>query len=93
MTELFENGDDKVRGVFRPCVLNDLTFFHTMDNWINDVMHTVNEGIIPCDVGCSLHSILREEPSVILELINYRIEQVFLNSIVEKKTSLLHSRQ
>lgn len=37
----------ETKGIKRPCVFNDLEEFHILDNICFDVMHDVNEGIIP----------------------------------------------
>lgn len=37
----------QTQGVKRYCVLNDLKFFHTFENFSVDIMHDLNEGCIP----------------------------------------------
>lgn len=37
----------ETRGVKMECVLNELQFFHILNNWSVDIMHDLNEGIIP----------------------------------------------
>jgi hypothetical protein len=38
------DSNSHVRGIKAYCKLNDLNYFHTTENWINDVMHTVFQG-------------------------------------------------
>ena len=52
-----------------------------MNNWINDPMHTVAEGIIPWVLGCVLFSLSRENDWTI-EFINFRIQRFFSTSKV-----------
>ena len=33
-----------IKGIKKFCLLNRLKFFHIMENWINDCMHTVLQG-------------------------------------------------
>lgn len=47
IVELNECGDSIVKGIKRYCVLNNLKHFHMLDNPAVDLMHDVNEGIIP----------------------------------------------
>lgn len=35
------------RGIKMKCILNDLQYFHIITNWSVDIMHDLNEGIIP----------------------------------------------
>lgn len=43
-----DNVDVKeTRGVKMRCVLNDLKYFHVLKNWSVDIMHDLNEGVIP----------------------------------------------
>lgn len=37
----------ETRGIKRYCVLNDLKYFHTFENFSVDIMHDLNEGCIP----------------------------------------------
>lgn len=37
----------KTKGVKRQCIFNELQYFHMLDNPTLDVMHDVNEGLIP----------------------------------------------
>ncbi len=38
------NSESHVRGIKRYCKLNDLKYFHTKKNHINDIMHTLFQG-------------------------------------------------
>lgn len=38
----------KTKGVKKYCVLNDLNYFHILDNFSVDIMHDIHEGVIPC---------------------------------------------
>lgn len=35
------------KGIKMKCILNDLQYFHTLTNWSVDIMHDLNEGIVP----------------------------------------------
>lgn len=37
----------QTKGVKRPCALNELKYFHTLQNKSVDIMHDLNEGAIP----------------------------------------------
>lgn len=37
----------ETRGIKMKCVLNDLKYFHILKNWSVDIMHDLNEGVIP----------------------------------------------
>lgn len=38
---------DESKGIKRYCALNDLDYFHTMENISVDIMHDLNEGVMP----------------------------------------------
>ena len=42
--ERLADSSTHVRGVKKYCKLNDLKYFHSKNNWINDVMHTLFQG-------------------------------------------------
>lgn len=37
----------ETQGIKKYCVLNDLKYFHTCENFCVDIMHDINEGVIP----------------------------------------------
>lgn len=37
----------ETQGIKRYCILNDLKYFHTCENFCVDIMHDLNEGVIP----------------------------------------------
>ncbi len=84
LRELADSGLERVRGVVRFCVYNELIHFHSMDNWGSDSMHNVCEGVIPYGSGCFLYSIMQEEPTITVEFINARMQEVFSQSKVDK---------
>lgn len=64
----------KTRGVKRYCALNDLKFFHILDNQSVDIMHDLNEGVVPFTLKhlikyCNSEKIVRE--SNLTNLIQY----------------------
>ena len=73
-----------VRGFCRFCPLNRLTYYKSTENWINDVMHSVLEGLIPLVLSCVLRS-LYEENFITLPLLNGKINSVFASLRIEKK--------
>lgn len=55
-----ENVDFKeTRGVKMKCVLNELQNFHILKNWSVDIMHDLNEGVVPF----ALHLLFSEQCS------------------------------
>lgn len=86
LAEVAENPDSNihVRGVKRGCPLNGLPYFEAVENWINDIMHTFAEGIIPIVASLVLNALIAEG-EVTLNLLNEEINQVFSTMIVEKK--------
>lgn len=55
----------QTRGVKRYCALNDLKYFHILDNQSVDIMHDLNEGVIPFTLKhlvkyCSSEKIIKE---------------------------------
>jgi hypothetical protein len=58
------------RGIKSPCVLNELENYHITENWLNDSMHTVAEGIGPCGAGSALYVISKLGPLVTVERVN-----------------------
>lgn len=47
MNELDNNDLKETKGIAGYCVLNELMYYHIMDNWTADVMHDLCEGSIP----------------------------------------------
>lgn len=47
LVEASEGEDNIVKGVKRFCVLNDLRYYHMLKNTAVDLMHDVNEGVVP----------------------------------------------
>lgn len=44
---LSERSDTVIKGIKHYCILNDLKYFHMLDNTAVDLMHDMNEGVIP----------------------------------------------
>ncbi len=75
---------ENYRGIKRKCKLNDLKNFHVIENWTNDCMHTVLEGIVPVVVGCVLYS-LTSLKFITLELLNVKLLYLYSLIKVDKK--------
>lgn len=45
--QLSECSDTVIKGIKRYCILNNLKYFHMLENPAVDLMHDVNEGVIP----------------------------------------------
>lgn len=64
--EMSTNVDlSETRGVKRYCALNELTYFHILDNPSVDIMHDLNEGVIPFTLKhlfkyCTTKNIVKE---------------------------------
>ncbi|XP_063957930.1 uncharacterized protein LOC129258220 isoform X1 [Lytechinus pictus] len=59
-------------GIKSPCILNELTHFHTLDNRAPDIMHDMLEGVCPLEVKLVLHELIRKQ-AFTLETLNARI--------------------
>jgi hypothetical protein len=57
--------------------LNELGNFHILENWLNDSMHTVAEGIGPCGGGAALYSISKLDTLVTVERVNIELPNLF----------------
>lgn len=42
----------KTKGIAEYCVLNDLKYFHILDNYCADIMHDICEGVLPFLLKC-----------------------------------------
>lgn len=78
-------GRNHFRGIKTKCCLNDLGHFHITDNWLNDAMHSVLEGVIPYVTGAILFKLSEFNPRVTIELINQRLIFLFDSLIVDKQ--------
>ena len=73
------------RGVKKPCTLNKLTFYYiVLQNWLNEPMHTVHEGISPIATECVIHSLVSVK-EMNLEVLNDQINWFYSLCIVERK--------
>ncbi len=88
MEELKFPNQPNVRGVKRFCVFNRLKFFHLMENWINDCMHTCLQGIIPYVCGLVIKTLVNQKLLTVDEL-NDEISKIFTRLNIDKKTSLV----
>ena len=52
------------RGVKRTCKVNELKYFHAINNWIKDCFQNLFEGSIPCVTGSVLHSTSKTNPNL-----------------------------
>lgn len=50
-----------VSGIKRGCILNELQYFHVIDNYCVDVMHDILEGILPFELALVLDSLVKEK--------------------------------
>lgn len=73
-----------VRGVKRFCVFNRLKFFHIMENWINDCMHTCLQGIIPYVCGLVIKTLVTQKLLTVDE-VNDEISKIFTRLNIDKK--------
>ena len=65
--------DDVSRtGVSRNCILNDLGYFHVVDNVAMDIMHDLLEGVLPMEVKLVMKVLIDRKEFSLLEL-NSRI--------------------
>jgi len=74
-------GKNNFRGVKRDSIFNRLGYFHVIDNWINDPMHTLLEGVIPYVMGAVLYSLSDLCPKLTVESLNQQINQLFVGLI------------
>ena len=73
-----------VRGIKAPCVLNQSKYFHIMENFINDCMHTVLEGVVPYVTSKVLEQLIQDN-LITLDEINDLVQQTFSKIKVDKK--------
>ena len=73
-----------VRGVKYDCVFNQLLAFHSLDNWINDCMHTLFEGVITYVLGLAIAALIAEKYVTVGEL-NDRMAKLASSLKVERK--------
>ena len=73
-----------VRGVKYDCVFNQLLAFYSMDNWINDCMHTLFEGVITYVLGLAIAALIAEKYVTVGEL-NDRMAKLESSLKVERK--------
>lgn len=66
------------------CVLNDLKHFKVTENWINDAMHTLLEGVVPTTMGAVIFSISQKCEKVTVDSINHQILKIFAILVVDK---------
>jgi hypothetical protein len=59
------------RGVKTRCVLNDLNHFKVTDNWVNDAMHTLLEGVILTTMGGLIFTMSNRCKTITFESINH----------------------
>ena len=72
------------RGVKTRCVLNDLQHFNVTENWINDAMHTLLEGVVPTTMGAVIFSISQKCGKVTVDSLNHQILKIFGILVVDK---------
>jgi len=69
------NGPLHIRGVKRPCELNNIPGYHVTENFSNDIMHTLLEGVVPLEIGCVLHYLVTVKQLFSLNTLNERVSQ------------------
>lgn len=69
VSELKQNADITcVNGVKRDCVLNRLTYFHTVTGFPPDVLHDLLEGIVPVELSLCLSKLIHDKYFTLAEL-------------------------
>lgn len=61
------------KGIVRYCVLNDMKYFHILDNFNVDIMHDLAEGVIPFLIQNLLHYCVENRFYTEVELRNYAL--------------------
>jgi hypothetical protein len=79
-----------VRGVKRCCELNRLNGFHVTENYCLDVMHTLLEGVVPLEIGCTLFSLTVEKRLFTLDHLNEIITEFWGLINVDRKKKPPH---
>ena len=72
-------------GISRNCILNEVSYYHAVLNFVQDTMHDFLEGVIPMEVKMILNHLIDEERITILEL-NSRIS-AFSYGFVDKQNA------
>lgn len=73
------------RGVKSECILNNMDNFHVTENWLNDAMHSILEGVIPYVTGAILFELGELNPLLKAELINNQIVLLFDSLEVDRQ--------
>ncbi len=86
LSKLDDLPPDKIhfRGVKSTCLFNELMHFHVCENWLNDPMHTLTEGVNPQVTGNVLHSISKIDSNVTVENFNREMSILFNGLIVDR---------
>lgn len=56
------------------------------ENWINNAMHTLLEGVVPTTMGAVIFSISQKCEKVTVDSINQQILKIFAILVVEQQT-------
>ena len=72
------------RGIKRSSKLNELKYFHIIENWVNDCFHTLFEGVIPYVTGAVLFFLFKEYPNLKVESFNVEMHSIYNILIVER---------
>ena len=85
LTDLMESSRDlnNVRGVKYDSPFNQLPYYHIMENFVNDVMHTALEGIGPCVTSLMLSSVI-QEGWITIDEINDDVQRIYCLSSIER---------
>ena len=71
-------------GVKMPCLLNDIDGFHVTENFVIDPMHTLLEGVVPCELYCILSQLVNVKCYFSIADLNSRMHSFFDRNSVDK---------
>jgi hypothetical protein len=87
LSDAHRMGKSHCRGVKRECILNQIEGFHITQNWSQDIMHVLLEGIVPVELGCILYGLCISSDkcqNLTLERINKEMQLLWGKITVEK---------
>lgn len=67
-----------VRGIKYLCPLNEVDNFHITENYSNDAMHTILQGVIPYVLGCLLHKISTSNKDFTVDIFNRKLSSILI---------------
>lgn len=80
-------------GIVEECVFNELTNFHATENYVVDIMHDIQEGVLNFEMGMMLFDFIFIDKFFSLEILNERVRSFNYGEYdkINKPTEILES--